>query len=91
VGLQPRDGDIVVERQALFPMTFTIRAMPEKVPLAVSARETALRLARHWARAHEVDLWYAEHGVIRRLETYSSTRSDPSSVQEQAMPNMWSA
>ena len=75
--MRPQDGDVVVERESKFPMTFVIRPVPHAAPLAASARDPALGLARRLAAEKSVDLWYYEHGGYRLLEMYRADRQGP--------------
>lgn len=50
---------------------FAVRQHPKAVQIHASEWDTAIRLARSFARAHRVDVWYVEDGANRLLEAYS--------------------
>ena len=80
VRIQPRTGDVLVERESGFPVTFVIRPVPYAAPLAASTRDAALRVARRLAADSGVDLWYCEHGAYRLLEMYRAGPPGPAAA-----------
>ena len=66
----PRDGDVVVRREALSAMTYTVRQVPGDVQFHSSVRDEAVRLARDVARKATVDVWYSDFGTYRLLEAH---------------------
>jgi hypothetical protein len=66
---RPRDRDIVVSREPAAP-SHGVRQMPGEVQLTAPSREEAVRLARAFARANGVDVWYLEGQTYHRLEVF---------------------
>ncbi len=69
---RPRQGDVVVEPHGQHPAAFRIRAAPTCRTMTVTTpvRLTAIALARRFAAADRVDLWYLEGEHYRLLEVY---------------------
>jgi hypothetical protein len=65
-GPEPRNGDVIVSRAASSAAGFTLRQSPGVVQFAVSDRDEAVRIARCFALAHGVDVWW-EDGLSSRL------------------------
>ena len=66
----PRDGDVVVSREAHSPVRYTIRQLPGVVQFSGRVRGAVLRLARGFGRKHAVDVWYNEGATFRLLDAY---------------------
>ena len=67
---QPRDGDVIVSRESRPGGKYAVRQVPGDVQFHASVRDEAIRLARGFAVKAAVDLWYADDGAHRLLETY---------------------
>jgi hypothetical protein len=70
---QPVDGDLVVVRKpGATPPFGVLRVLqvPTGVQFGASTREAALQLARSFAQAHKIDLWYREQDDHKLLERY---------------------
>jgi hypothetical protein len=67
---RPRDGDVIVSREAGAGGKYTVRQVPGDVQLHASVRDEAIRLARGFAIKAAVDLWYIADGPQRLLEAY---------------------
>jgi hypothetical protein len=67
---QPRDGDVIVSRESRPGGKYAVRQVPGDVQFHASLRDEAIRLARGFAVKAAVDLWYADDGAHRLLETY---------------------
>jgi hypothetical protein len=67
---RPRDGDVIVSREAGAGGKYTVRQVPGDVQLHASVRAEAVRLARGFAIKAAVDLWYVDDGPQRLLEAY---------------------
>jgi hypothetical protein len=77
---RPRDGDVVVTREAQSRVHYTVRQLPGIVQFSAAVRDEALRLARGFGQKHAVDVWYNEAGTYRLLEVYRArnlVRWDP--------------
>lgn len=70
----PRDGDVIVARDARLGVRHTVRQHPVDVQFSASARDEALRLARGFAKVHAVDLWFSDNGSTRLLEVYRTDK-----------------
>ena len=69
--IHAQDGDVVVTRESEAKIRFTVRQLPATVQqFGPSSRDEAIRLARGFARAHAVDLWYREGDTFKLLEKY---------------------
>lgn len=67
----PRDGDIVVTRESKCALRYTVHQVPAvSQQFGSEVRDDAVRLARGFAQAHAVDLWYREDGIYKLLEVY---------------------
>ena len=66
----PRDGDVVVGREAHSAVTYTVRQVPGDVQFHSSVRDEAVRLARDFAQTITVDVWYSDDGMYRLLEAH---------------------
>jgi hypothetical protein len=66
---EPQTGDLVVVRQDP-PPAFGVLQHPSGVQFGASTRDAAVSLARSFAEAHKVDLWFREQDVYRLLERY---------------------
>jgi hypothetical protein len=71
-GAAPQDHDIVVTRESMSAVRYTMRQLPGVVQISASTRDEAVRLARSFAQKQAVDIWYAENGTYRLLEAYRS-------------------
>jgi hypothetical protein len=67
----------VVAREPALGIGFTVRQHPGSVQLGASARDEAVRLARGFAQAFSVDVWYVERGTYRLLEAYRPRPARP--------------
>ena len=67
---QPQVGDLVVVRKAKATPPFGILQHPNAVQFGASTRDAAVLLARSFAQAHKVDLWYLDENDHRLLERY---------------------
>ena len=70
----PRDGDVLVTREAHSAVTYSVRQVPGVAQFHAAFRDEALRLARSFARTMAVDLWYSQDGTYRLLEVYGRQR-----------------
>lgn len=79
---RPRQGDVVVEPHGRYPVTFRIRTAPTRGTMMVTTpvRNTAIALARRFAAADHVNLWYQEEGRYRLLEVYRPDREADASL-----------
>lgn len=66
----PQAGDLVVTREARSAICYSVRQVPGEAQVTMGAKDEALRLARGFARARHVGLWYSVDGVVRKLETF---------------------
>lgn len=66
----PRDGDVVVTREAHSRVHYTVRQLPGIVQFSASVRDEAVRLAQSFGRHHGSDVWYGEDGTYRLLGAY---------------------
>jgi hypothetical protein len=66
----PQNGDLVVARESRAVVVYTLCQVPGVVQVSTAARDEAIRLARGFAQAHGLDVWYAEDGGYRLLEVY---------------------
>jgi hypothetical protein len=66
----PQAGDLVVTREARSAIRYSVRQMPGEPQVSMASKEEALRLARGFARARRVALWYGTDGDLRKLETF---------------------
>ena len=67
---EPREGDVVVTRESLPSIHYTIRQLPGIVQFSAVGRDEAVRLSKGFAQKHAVDVWYSDHGTCRLLEVY---------------------
>jgi hypothetical protein len=67
---QPVDGDLVVVRKPGATPPFGVLQVPSGVQFGASTRDGALQLARSFAQAHKIDLWYRDHDDHKLLERY---------------------
>jgi hypothetical protein len=74
--LVPQDGDVVVARESRSAVACTVRQHPGDIQFIASPRDEAVRLARTFAQAHAVDVWYAEDGTSHRLLEVYRPRTD---------------
>jgi hypothetical protein len=51
---------------------YTLCQFPGVVQVSTAARDEAIRLARGFAKAHGLNIWYDEDGDYRLLEVYRS-------------------
>jgi hypothetical protein len=65
----PRDRDVVVSREPA-AAAHGVRQVPGDTQLTATSREEAVRLARAFARAHGVDVWYREGQTYHLLEAF---------------------
>ena len=73
---QPQVGDLVVVRKtgnADGTPPFGVLQHPTGVQFGASTRDAAVLLARSFAQAHKVDLWYQDQGDHRLLERYRAS------------------
>jgi hypothetical protein len=66
----PRDGDVVVTREAHSRVHYTVRQVPGLVQFSTAVRDEAVGLARNFAQRSGIDMWYCEAGMYRLLEAY---------------------
>jgi hypothetical protein len=66
----PRDGDVVVTREAQSLVHYTVRQLPGIVQFSAGLRDEAVRLARSFGQQYGVDVWYSDAGTYRLLEAY---------------------
>jgi hypothetical protein len=78
----PRDGDVVVTREAHSRVYYTVRQLPGLVGFSAAVRDEAVRLARSFAQEHCVDIWYSEDGIYRLLEAYRPRTSPRNPVRQ---------
>jgi hypothetical protein len=67
---RPRDGDVIVARDSLAQIRFTLRQIPGGVQLHTRSRDEAIRIARGFAQEVIVDVWYSSSGTYELLEAY---------------------
>ena len=67
---QPQVGDLVVVRKSDATPPFGVLQHPTTVQFGASTRDAAVLLARSFAQAHKVDLWYFDENDHRLLERY---------------------
>ena len=68
----PQIGDLVVVRKPDGTPPFGVLQHPTGVQFGASTRDAAVLMARSFARAHKVDLWYLDEKDHRLLERYRS-------------------
>jgi hypothetical protein len=73
---QPQVGDLVVVRKADAMPAFGVLQHPTDVQFGASTRDAAVFMARSFARAHKVDLWYLDENAHRLLERYRPSSSE---------------
>ena len=62
------DGDVVVVRRLHVTPPFGVLQVPGSVQFGASTCEAAVQLARGFAQAHKVDLWYCEQDDLMLLD-----------------------
>jgi hypothetical protein len=72
---RPRDQDIVVSRPAPSSEHY-IGQHPGEAQFTAASREEARRLARAFARRHDVDVWYREGETYHALDRFRPPRTD---------------
>jgi hypothetical protein len=77
----PRDGDVVVTREAQSRVHYTVRQLPGIVQFSAGVRDEAVRLARSFGQRYAVNVWYSETGTYRLLEVYRPRTSTPVAVR----------
>jgi hypothetical protein len=70
---QPQIGDLVVVRTPDATPPFGVLQHPSGVQFGASTRDAAVLMARSFARAHKVDLWYLDENDHRLLERYRAS------------------
>jgi hypothetical protein len=80
----PKDGDVVVTREAHSPVHYTVRQLPGIVQFSAAVRDEAVRLARRFAQQYHIDVWYREDGTYRLLEAYRPRTSPRAAVRQAA-------
>lgn len=65
-----KTGDVLITREAVSPVRFTVRQVPGAVQLSAATCAEAMRIARAYARTHRLDVWYGENGTVRLVEAY---------------------
>ncbi len=66
----PLDGDVLITRESMSRVIFTVRQLPGGVQFSAPSREEAIRLVRGFAAKNAVDLWYCEGGTYTLVEAY---------------------
>ncbi|HET7699026.1 MAG TPA: hypothetical protein VFK57_25125 [Vicinamibacterales bacterium] len=64
------DGDVLVTSHPESPPVFTVRQVPSTAQVRAGSRDEAIALARAFAVAHAVDVWFDDNGAFRLLEAY---------------------
>lgn len=67
---QPQDGDVVVTPDAETPGRFTVYQVPGTPSLRWDSRVKAVDMARGFARAHRVDVWFSGGATAERLHCH---------------------
>jgi hypothetical protein len=73
VTLEPREGDLVVARDATLGQHHTVVQFPGLTLASMAAKDDAIELARDFAQLRNVDVWYADHGDRRLIEAFRPT------------------
>ena len=66
----PEAGDLVVTCEARSAVRYSVRQLPGEAQVSMASKDEAVRLARGFAKARRVALWYSADGAIRKLETF---------------------
>ena len=69
----PRDGDVMITHESSLAGLYTIRQLPANGQLSALSRDDAVLLARRFAEAQIVNIWYRDENTLRLLEQYRST------------------
>jgi hypothetical protein len=67
---RPQDGDIVIARESRGSTRYTMRQLPNKAQLSAESQDDAVRLARVFAWANAVNIWYMDGGTLHLLVVY---------------------
>jgi hypothetical protein len=69
---RPRDGDVMIT-QPHSPSTYALSQYPGPAQITTTSRETALDVARGFARRLRVDVWIVEKSRTTRVSCHRST------------------
>jgi hypothetical protein len=73
VALEPREGDLVVIRDALAPSSHTVVQFPDLRLATMAAEADAIAIARDFAQLRQVDVWYTDHDTRRLIDAFRPT------------------
>jgi hypothetical protein len=67
---QPQDGDVVVSNHATAGWRYALRQVPCRAQLLCGSRDSAVEIARRFAREHSVNVWLSHNGTSVRLDVF---------------------
>ena len=73
VAVEPREGDLVVIRDALSTPCHTVVQVPGLRLATMAAEDDAVAIARDFAQLRHVDVWYTDHETQRLIEAFRPT------------------